>query len=64
VAALYRPPPEQAREDRPVRVILPSPREAGVDELYGMARERPPSRPWLGVCMIASLSWSAATGHV
>jgi riboflavin biosynthesis pyrimidine reductase len=39
----------------PVRVIHPVQREATVDELYGVERPRPPDRPWLGVCMIASL---------
>jgi riboflavin biosynthesis pyrimidine reductase len=38
-----------------VRLIHPNEREATPDELYGVARPRPADRPWVGVCMIASL---------
>ena len=42
----------------PVRVLHPAPREASVDELYGGARQRSAERPWVGICMIASLDGS------
>jgi riboflavin biosynthesis pyrimidine reductase len=38
-----------------VQVIHPVPREVGVDDLYGVERPRPADRPWVGLCMIASL---------
>jgi riboflavin biosynthesis pyrimidine reductase len=41
-----------------VQVILPAAREADVGELYALPRLRPPERPWVGVCMIASLDGS------
>jgi riboflavin biosynthesis pyrimidine reductase len=41
-----------------VHVIHPAPREASVDVLYGVARQRTAERPWVGVCMIASLDGS------
>jgi riboflavin biosynthesis pyrimidine reductase len=41
-----------------VQVILPAAREADVDELYALPRPRRADRPWVGVCMIASLDGS------
>jgi riboflavin biosynthesis pyrimidine reductase len=41
-----------------VQVILPRPDEIGVDELYGVRRERRADRPWVGVVMISSLDGS------
>jgi len=41
-----------------VHVIQPEPEEAGVDDLYGVRRERPAERPWVGLVMIASLDGS------
>ena len=39
-----------------VRVVHPQPaRDASLDELYGLPRARVGDRPWVGVCMIASL---------
>jgi riboflavin biosynthesis pyrimidine reductase len=38
-----------------VHVIHPDEREATVDELYRVERPRPADRPWVGMCMIASL---------
>jgi riboflavin biosynthesis pyrimidine reductase len=38
-----------------IRVIHPSPGEVSVDELYGVDRPRLDDRPWVGICMIASL---------
>src|SRR5687768_13954292 len=38
-----------------VRVIHPTVGDVGVDQLYGVARPRPADRPWVGLCMIASL---------
>jgi riboflavin biosynthesis pyrimidine reductase len=47
-----------ACEHPAVQVILPAAREADVDELYGLPRPRPVDRPWVAVCMIASLDGS------
>jgi len=41
-----------------VHVIYPHPDEVGVDELYGVRRERSAARPWVGVIMISSLDGS------
>jgi riboflavin biosynthesis pyrimidine reductase len=41
-----------------VHVIHPHAREATVDELYGVARQPPDDRPWVGMCMITSLDGS------
>lgn len=38
-----------------LRVLHPTAAEVAVDELYGIARPRPTGRPWVGICMIASL---------
>jgi riboflavin biosynthesis pyrimidine reductase len=38
-----------------LRVLHPTPAEASVDELYGAPRPRVDGRPWVGICMIASL---------
>ena len=39
-----------------MRVVHPQPaRDASLDELYGLPRVRVGDRPWVGVCMIASL---------
>ena len=38
-----------------MQVIHPVAGEATVDELYGVPRVRPLERPWVGICMIASL---------
>jgi len=47
-----------------VRRIFPVPdapsatHDAGLDELYGVPRRAPEGRPWVGLCMIASLDGS------
>jgi riboflavin biosynthesis pyrimidine reductase len=41
-----------------VHVIHPHPDEVGVDDLYGVPRERSAARPWVGLVMIASLDGS------
>jgi riboflavin biosynthesis pyrimidine reductase len=41
-----------------VRVIHPTPDELDVDTLYGVARPPLTDRPWVGMCMIASLDGS------
>jgi riboflavin biosynthesis pyrimidine reductase len=42
-----------------VRRLHPEPAgEASLDELYGMARTPVDGRPWIGVCMVASLDGS------
>jgi riboflavin biosynthesis pyrimidine reductase len=38
-----------------VHVIHPAPAEVALDDLYGVARTRVGDRPWVGICMIASL---------
>jgi riboflavin biosynthesis pyrimidine reductase len=43
------------RDRPPVHVILPVPGDHDVDELYGLERRPPPGRPWVGICMIASV---------
>ena len=43
-------------EHRRVRVIHPEPADdVSLDELYGVTRSRVGDRPWVGLCMIASL---------
>ena len=50
--------------DSAVRRIFPAPEHDlgadGLDELYGAPRLRTAQRPWVGVCMIASLDGSTA----
>jgi riboflavin biosynthesis pyrimidine reductase len=41
-----------------VHVIHPQPDEIGVDDLYGVRRERSAQRPWVGLVMITSLDGS------
>jgi riboflavin biosynthesis pyrimidine reductase len=43
-----------------VRVLLPRPGEASVDELYGGPRPQPDGRPWVAVVMITSLDGTTA----
>ena len=39
-----------------LRRIFPEPAgEASLDDLYGVARQRVAGRPWVGICMVASL---------
>ena len=39
-----------------LRRIFPEPAgEAALDELYGVPRQRVGGRPWVGICMVASL---------
>jgi riboflavin biosynthesis pyrimidine reductase len=46
---------------RPVRLVLPeATSDVPIDELYGVDRHRLPDRPWVGLCMIASLDGSTA----
>jgi riboflavin biosynthesis pyrimidine reductase len=40
---------------RRLRVLLPEPADVPIDELYGVERPHPADRPWVGLCMIASL---------
>jgi len=43
----------------PVRRLLPHPDDdVTVVEAYGVDRPRPPGRPWVGLCMVASLDGS------
>ena len=41
-----------------MQVIHPDPDEIGIDQLYGVRRERSAERPWVGVVMITSLDGS------
>ncbi len=41
-----------------MQVILPAAAEIGVDALYGVDRPPLADRPWVGICMIASLDGS------
>lgn len=47
-----------------LRILLGGPADGPVDldALYGSRRSALPDRPWLGVCMIASLDGSSAVG--
>jgi len=48
----------------PMRRLHPHPTDAiGVREAYAVERPRPPARPWLGLCMVASLDGSTVIDH-